>query len=228
MKKIMIVIGLLVILGIVGAILIIGGKDKKFNAYGIVTKVVSNTEVEIKEDNKIIGKAVIKLPIFDEGDKLEVAGLKKDYLVIDKVTYLNNDNNKQTLINNINNDLNLNGYKNNINIVTKKNNEEGPAVTKTKLLPLIVEKQEYDLNISAEDLFPNIGYTYNANSDIYYEFTSSDKFIVKEVKAIYDDKEEKLEYEFKDEILTFKNVGKVIYSVIIEYSNGDIINYFFI
>ena len=228
MNKIMITIGLLVILGIVGAILIIGGKDKKFNAYGIVTKVVSNTEVEIKEDNKIVGKAVIKLPIFDEGDKLEVAGLKKDYLVIDKVTYLNNDNNKQVLINNINNDLNLNGYKNSINIVSKKNNEEGFPAMQVKLLPIIVEKQEYDLNISVEDLFPNIGYTYNANSDSYYEFTSLDKFMVKDVKAIYDDKQEKLEYEFKDEILTFKNVGKVIYSVIVEYSNGDIINYYFI
>ena len=58
-------------------------------------------------------------------------------------------------------------------------------------------------------------------------FTSEDKFTVKEVTANYDDKKENLEYKFEDNTITFKSVGSVIYSVITEYENGDIINYLF-
>ena len=98
-------------------------------------------------------------------------------------------------------------------------------------LPIKLKNQEYDLNISPLEYFKikyeNMDYEYITISDSRILFTSEDKFTVKEVTANYDDKKENLEYKFEDNTITFKSVGSVIYSVITEYENGDIINYLF-
>ena len=73
-----------------------------------------------------------------------------------------------------------------------------------------------------------INYEYDNTDEHIIMFKSKDNFTVKEVTANYDNKKENLEYQFENNTITFNKVGTVIYSVIIEYENGDIINYLFV
>ena len=70
-------------------------------------------------------------------------------------------------------------------------------------------------------------YEYNTVNNSEIIITSQKKFIVKDVSIYYEDKIEKLEYTINNNSLKFDSKGSVIYSVIIEYENGDVLNYIF-
>ena len=223
MKKV--VIGISVIIIIVLVVLFIN-RDKSFKETAIVTDVISfsGVNVEVKGFNATIDSTVFKV-----GDKLEVEGIDK---TINKIKYLGTTKEeKSSIISNCEDDVKLLDYKSRVDIKQIADNGEGLSLININILPIKLKNQEYDLNISNSEYFKikyeNMDYEYITISDSSILFTSEDKFIVKEVTANYDDKKENLEYKFEDNKLTFNSVGSVIYSVIIEYENGDIINYLF-
>lgn len=223
MKKV--VIGISVIIIIVLVVLFIN-RDKSFKETATVTDVISfsGVNVEVKGFNATIDSTVFKV-----GDKLEVEGIDK---TINKIKYLGTTKEeKSSIISNCDDDVKLLDYKSRINITIKQNDGEGIGLMKIHNLPIKLKNQEYDLNISPLEYFEikyeNMDYEYVTISDFSILFTSEDNFTVKEVTANYDDKKENLEYKFEDNTITFNSVGIVVYSVVIEYENGDIINYLF-
>ena len=235
MKKFL--IGISVLIFVVLVVLFIN-RDKSFKCIATVTDIISfsssfvNVNLDIENNGKSIGTAVIDSTIFNVGDKLEVEGIKKDELIINKIKFLGTTKKeKSSIISNCDDDVKLLDYKSRINITIKQNDGEGIGLMKIHNLPIKLKNQEYDLNISPLEYFEikyeNMDYEYVTISDFSILFTSEDNFTVKEVTANYDDKKENLEYKFEDNTITFKSVGSVIYSVIIEYENGDIINYLF-
>lgn len=223
MKKV--VIGISVIIIIVLVVLFIN-RDKSFKETAIVTDVISfsGVNVEVKGFNATINSTVFKV-----GDKIEVEGVDK---TINKIKYLGTTKEeKSSIISNCEDDVKLLDYKSRVDIKQIADNGEGLSLININILPIKLKNQEYDLNISNSEYFKikyeNMDYEYITISDSSILFTSEDKFIVKEVTANYDDKKENLEYKFEDNTITFNSVGPVIYSVIIEYENGDIINYLF-
>ena len=220
MKKV--VIGISVIIIIVLVVLFIN-RDKSFKETAIVTDVISFSGVNVKVNGF---NTTIDSNVFKVGDKLEVEGIDK---TINKIKYLGTE--KSSIISNCDDDVKLLDYKNRVEIKSIIDNEEGISLININSLPVKLNNQEYDLNISPLEYFrikyENMDYEYITISDSRILFTSEDKFTVKEVTANYDDKKENLEYKFEDNKLTFNSVGSVIYSVIIEYENGDIINYLF-
>ena len=223
MKKV--VIGISVIIIIVLVVLFIN-RDKSFKETAIVTDVISfsGVNVEVKEFNAAIDSTVFKV-----GDKLEVEGIDK---TINKIKYLGTTKEeKSSIISNCDDDVKLLDYKSRVDIKQKVDNEDGPSLININILPIKLKNQEYDLNISPLEYFEikyeNMDYEYITISNSSILFTSEDKFTVKEVTANYDDKKENLEYKFEDNAISFNRVGAVVYSVVIEYENGDIINYLF-
>lgn len=220
MKKV--VIGISVIIIIVLVVLFIN-RDKSFKETAIVTDVISFSGVNVKVNGF---NTTIDSNVFKVGDKLEVEGIDK---TINKIKYLGTE--KSSIISNCDDDVKLLDYKSRVDIKQIADNGEGLSLININILPIKLKNQEYDLNISNSEYFKikyeNMDYEYITISDSSILFTSEDKFIVKEVTANYDDKKENLEYKFEDNKLTFNSVGSVIYSVIIEYENGDIINYLF-
>ena len=235
MKKFL--IGISVLIFVVLVVLFIN-RDESFKGIATVTDIISfsssfvNVNLDIENNDKSIGTAVIDSTIFNVGDKLEVEGIKKDELIINKIKFLGTTKKeKSSIISNCDDDVKLLDYKSRIDIKQIVDNSDGLSLININILPIKLKNQEYDLNISPLEYFEikyeNMDYEYITISDSSILFTSEDKFIVKEVTANYDDKKENLEYKFEDNKLTFNSVGSVIYSVIIEYENGDIINYLF-
>lgn len=235
MKKFL--IGISVLIFVVLVVLFIN-RDKSFKGIATVTDIISfsssfvNVNLDIENNGKSIGTAVIDSTIFNVGDKLEVEGIKKDELIINKIKFLGTTKKeKSSIISNCDDDVKLLDYKSRVDIKQIVDNSDGLSLININILPIKLKNQEYDLNISPLEYFEikyeNMDYEYITISNSSILFTSEDKFTVKEVSANYDDKKENLEYKFEDNTITFKSVGSVIYSVIIEYENGDIINYLF-
>ena len=231
MKKI--ILGIIIIIAIFIAIIFMNN-DKKFKGIATVTDVISfsSINVEIKDNDKIIGNAIINSNVFNIGDKLEVEGIKKDELIINKIKYLGTtEEEKNSIISNCEENPKLYDYKSKINIIGRYNNDDGISFIKIYNLPIKLNNQYYDLNISPLEYFEieyqDTIYEYMLISNYDIVFTSDDKFIVKEVVANYEDKKEFLEYKFEDNTLTFGAVDNAVYSVTIEYENGDIISYIF-
>ena len=235
MKKVL--IGLSVLIFILLIVLFIN-RDKTFKGIATVTDIISfsssfvNVNLDIENNDKSIGTAVIDSTIFNVGDKLEVEGIKKDELIINKIKFLGiTKEEKSSIISNCDDEVKLLDYKSRVDIKQMVDNEDGPSLININILPIKLKKQEYDLNISPLEYFEikyeKTDYEYYTISESTIMFTSEVKFTVKEVTANYDDKKENLEYKFEDNIITFNSAGSVIYSVIIEYENGDIINYLF-
>ena len=223
LKKVVIGISILII--IVLAILFINS-DKSFKETTTVTDVISfsSVNVEVKGFNTTINSTVFKV-----GDKLEVEGINK---TINKIKFLGTTREeKSSIISNCDDDVNLLDYKSRVDIKQIVDNEVGPSLINVNILPIKLKNQEYDLDISSLEYFEikyeKTDYEYNTISESTIMFKSQDKFKVKDVTANYDDKKENLEYKFEDNTITFNSVGSVIYSVVIEYENGDIINYLF-
>ena len=231
MKKI--ILGIIIIIAIFIATIFMNN-DKKFKGIATVTDVISfsSINVEIKDNDKIIGNAIINSNVFNIGDKLEVEGIKKDELIINKIKYLGTtEEEKSSIISNCEENPKLYDYKSKINIIGRYNNDDGISFIKIYNLPIKLNNQYYDLNISPLEYFEieyqDTIYEYMLISNYDIVFTSDDKFIVKEVVANYEDKKEFLEYKFEDNTLTFGAVDNAVYSVTIEYENGDIISYIF-
>lgn len=235
MKKFL--IGISVLIFVVLVVLFIN-RDESFKGIATVTDIISfsssfvNVNLDIENNGKSIGTAVIDSTIFNVEDKLEVEGIKKDELIINKIKFLGTTKEeKNSIISNCDDDVKLLDYKSRVDIKQIVDNEDGPSLININILPIKLKNQEYDLNISPLEYFEikyeKTDYEYNTISKSTIMFKSEDKFTVKEVTANYDDKKENLQYKFEDNTITFKSVGSVIYSVIIEYENGDIINYLF-
>ena len=223
MKKVVIGISLIIIIILV--VLFIN-RDKSFKETATVTDVISfsSANVEVKGFNATINSTVFKV-----GDKIEVEGIDK---TINKIKYLGTTKEeKSSIISNCEDDVKLLDYKSRVDVKQIADNGEGLSLININILPIKLKNQEYDLNISPLEYFEikyeYMDYEYITISDSSILFTSQDNFTVKEVTANYDDKKENLEYKFEDNTITFNSVGPVIYSVIIEYENGDIINYLF-
>lgn len=235
MKKVIfsIIFIIIVFMVILGAFYI--NKDKKFKATATVIDIISfsKIKVELKENNKIIGNSEINTTIFSDGDILEVEGLKNNNLTIDKIKFLGTtDKDKSRLISNIDKDVKLMEYEDMINIEARsKDSDEGISLINVHTLPVNIQNQEYHLNITPLDYFnikyKDMDYEYNTVNNSEIIITSQKKFIVKDVSIYYEDKIEKLEYTINNNSLKFDSKGSVIYSVIIEYENGDVLNYIF-
>ena len=235
MKKVIfsIIFIIIVFMVILGAFYI--NKDKKFKATATVIDIISfsKIKVELKENNKIIGNSEISTTIFSDGDILEVEGLKNNNLTIDKIKFLGTtDKDKSKLISNIDKDVKLMEYEDMINIEARsKDSDEGISLINVHTLPVNIQNQEYHLNITPLDYFnikyKDMDYEYNTVNNSEIIITSQKKFIVKDVSIYYEDKIEKLEYTINNNSLKFDSKGSVIYSVIIEYENGDVLNYIF-
>ena len=235
MKKFL--IGISVLIFVVLVVLFIN-RDESFKGIATVTDIISfsssfvNVNLDIENNGKSIGTAVIDSTIFNVGDKLEVEGIKKDELIINKIKFLGTTKKeKSSIISNCDDDVKLLDYKSRIDIKQIVDNSDGLSLININILPIKLKNQEYDLNISPLEYFEikyeNMDYEYITISNSSILFTSEDKFTVKEVTANYDDKKENLEYKFEDNAISFNRVGAVVYSVVIEYENGDIINYLF-
>lgn len=223
LKKVVIGISILII--IVLAILFINS-DKSFKETTTVTDVISFSSVNVEVKGF---KTTINSTVFKVGDKLEVEGINK---TINKIKFLGTTREeKSSIISNCDDDVNLLDYKSRVDIKQIVDNEVGPSLINVNILPIKLKNQEYDLDISPLEYFEikyeKTDYEYNTISEFTIMFKSQDKFKVKDVTANYDDKKENLEYKFEDNTITFNSVGSVIYSVVIEYENGDIINYLF-
>ena len=224
MKKVLIGISALIIVVLV--VLFIN-RVKSFKETATVTDIISfsSVDVEVKGFNATINSTVFKV-----GDKIEVEGIDK---TINKIKYLGTTKEeKSSIISNCEDDVKLLDYKSRVDITTKQNDEDGIGIMIVHNLPVKLNNQEYDLNISNLEYFEikyvNMDYEYDNTDEHIIMFKSEDNFTVKEVTANYDNKKENLEYQFENNTITFNKVGTVIYSVIIEYENGDIINYLFV
>ena len=224
MKKVVIGIGVIIIIILV--VLFIN-RDKSFKEEATVTDVISFSSVNVEVNGF---NATIDSNVFKVGDKLEVEGVDK---TINKIKYLGTTKEeKSSIISNCEDDVKLLDYKSRVDITTKQNDEDGIGIMIVHNLPVKLNNQEYDLNISNLEYFEikyvNMDYEYDNTDEHIIMFKSEDNFTVKEVTANYDNKKENLEYQFENNTITFNKVGTVIYSVIIEYENGDIINYLFV
>ena len=224
MKKVL--IGISALIFVVLVVLFIN-RDKSFKGIATVTDIISfsSVDVEVKGFNATINSTVFKV-----GDKIEVEGIDK---TINKIKYLGTTKEeKSSIISNCEDDVKLLDYKSRVDITTKQNDEDGIGIMIVHNLPVKLNNQEYDLNISNLEYFEikyvNMDYEYDNTDEHIIMFKSKDNFTVKEVTANYDNKKENLEYQFENNTITFNKVGTVIYSVIIEYENGDIINYLFV
>lgn len=224
MKKVL--IGINALIFVVLVVLFIN-RDKSFKGIATVTDIISfsSVDVEVKGFNATINSTVFKV-----GDKIEVEGIDK---TINKIKYLGTTKEeKSSIISNCEDDVKLLDYKSRVDITTKQNDEDGIGIMIVHNLPVKLNNQEYDLNISNLEYFEikyvNMDYEYDNTDEHIIMFKSEDNFTVKEVTANYDNKKENLEYQFENNTITFNKVGTVIYSVIIEYENGDIINYLFV
>ena len=224
MKKV--VIGISITIIVVLVVLFIN-RVKSFKETATVTDIISfsSVDVEVKGFNATINSTVFKV-----GDKIEVEGIDK---TINKIKYLGTTKEeKSSIISNCEDDVKLLDYKSRVDITTKQNDEDGIGIMIVHNLPVKLNNQEYDLNISNLEYFEikyvNMDYEYDNTDEHIIMFKSEDNFTVKEVTANYDNKKENLEYQFENNTITFNKVGTVIYSVIIEYENGDIINYLFV
>lgn len=224
MKKVL--IGISALIFVVLVVLFIN-RDKSFKGIATVTDIISfsSVDVEVKGFN-----ATINSTVFKAGDKIEVEGIDK---TINKIKYLGTTKEeKSSIISNCEDDVKLLDYKSRVDITTKQNDEDGIGIMIVHNLPVKLNNQEYDLNISNLEYFEikyvNMDYEYDNTDEHIIMFKSEDNFTVKEVTANYDNKKENLEYQFENNTITFNKVGTVIYSVIIEYENGDIINYLFV
>ena len=224
MKKVL--IGINALIFVVLVVLFIN-RDKSFKGIATVTDIISfsSVDVEVKGFN-----ATINSTVFKAGDKIEVEGIDK---TINKIKYLGTTKEeKSSIISNCEDDVKLLDYKSRVDITTKQNDEDGIGIMIVHNLPVKLNNQEYDLNISNLEYFEikyvNMDYEYDNTDEHIIMFKSEDNFTVKEVTANYDNKKENLEYQFENNTITFNKVGTVIYSVIIEYENGDIINYLFV
>ena len=235
MKKVIFSIIVIIIIFIVVIGVIYLNKDKKIKATATVIDTISfsKVKVELKDNNKIIGNSEINTTIFSNEDILEVEGLKNNEIVINKIKFLGTtEKDKSRIINNIEKDVKLIEYKNMINIEARaKDSDEGISLIKVHTLPINIQNQEYDLNITPIDYFnikyKNMDYEYNTVNNSEIIITGQQKYTVKDVFVYYEDKIEKLEYIINNNSLKFDSKGSVIYSVIIEYENGDILNYIF-
>lgn len=224
MKKVL--IGISALIFVVLVVLFIN-RDKSFKGIATVTDIISfsSVDVEVKGFN-----ATINSTVFKAGDKIEVEGIDK---TINKIKYLGTTKEeKSSIISNCEDDVKLLDYKSRVDITTKQNDEDGIGIMIVHNLPVKLNNQEYDLNISNLEYFEikyvNMDYEYDNTDEHIIMFKSKDNFTVKEVTANYDNKKENLEYQFENNTITFNKVGTVIYSVIIEYENGDVINYLFV
>ena len=224
MKKV--VIGISITIIVVLVVLFIN-RVKSFKETATVTDIISfsSVDVEVKGFNATINSTVFKV-----GDKIEVEGIDK---TINKIKYLGTTKEeKSSIISNCEDDVKLLDYKSRVDITTKQNDEDGIGIMIVHNLPVKLNNQEDDLNISNLEYFEikyvNMDYKYDNTDEHIIMFKSEDNFTVKEVTANYDNKKENLEYQFENNTITFNKVGTVIYSVIIEYENGDIINYLFV
>lgn len=224
MKKV--VIGISITIIVVLVVLFIN-RVKSFKETATVTDIISfsSVDVEVKGFNATINSTVFKV-----GDKIEVEGIDK---TINKIKYLGTTKEeKSSIISNCEDDVKLLDYKSRVDITTKQNDEDGIGIMIVHNLPVKLNNQEYDLNIYNLEYFEikyvNMDYEYDNTDEHIIMFKSKDNFTVKEVTANYDNKKENLEYQFENNTITFNKVGTVIYSVIIEYENGDIINYLFV
>ena len=235
MKKVIFSIIVIIIIFIVVIGVIYLNKDKKIKATATVIDTISfsKVKVELKDNNKIIGNSEINTTIFSNEDILEVEGLKNNEIVINKIKFLGTtEKDKSRIINNIEKDVKLIEYKNMINIEARaKDSDEGISLIKVHTLPINIQNQEYDLNITPINYFnikyKNMDYEYNTVNNSEIIITGQQKYTVKDVFVYYEDKIEKLEYIVDNNTLKFDSKGSVIYSVIIEYENGDILNYIF-
>ena len=132
MKKFL--IGISVLIFVVLVVLFIN-RDKSFKGIATVTDIISfsssfvNVNLDIENNGKSIGTAVINSTIFNVGDKLELEGIKKDELIINKIKFLGTTKEeKSSIISNCDDDVKLLDYKSRVDIKQIVDNEDGPSL----------------------------------------------------------------------------------------------------
>ncbi len=238
-KKTLIIIGVLVMIGM---IFLLRPKSEDLNIYQGVATVISAPsfkKVVVSIENNEKGKkkeAEIYSNIFWENDKVEVEYLNmKKATVIKKIEAIyDTESNKRKIISQISSDVSIRRYREQLEaIVTDANNEEAIKLEPFLALPEKLEGQRYELNLTPKEFleirYKHLDFTYGVNKDAIIEVTSDVNFEI--LSLDYIDKEEKknsLTYESDKNGFTIKAIGDgVIYSAILKFDNGDIINYIF-
>lgn len=237
-RNIMVISILIVILLVVGIVIgafFIKTKDTAFfgNATVIDTISFSKVVVEVKENDNIVGNATINTTIFSEGDLLEVEGTKGKEIKINKIKFKGTtEKEKRKIISNIDNDVKINEYKNMVSVEAMQNGyEDGISLMDVHAIPLKIQNQEYELNLTPLEYFnikyKNTDYEYITISDSKIEFSLQRKYKVVDVSLHVGDNSKKIDYKIENDIVKFNADESGVYSIVVEYENGDVLNYLF-
>lgn len=221
------------------------GDTNVYKGTALVVEAPSYKKVvaEIKDDeNVFIGKADINASVFGIGDKVNIEYVKRgnSYKItkIEAIALTTED--KLKLISSIRkNVVPLRDYREMINVVSAADNSElmveEDGIYPMYAIPEKLSNQVYDMKVTPIEFYQvmhdvhGINPTIEEDVDALVLFEKDAEFKILNFDSINEnDAKEKIDYELKDNSLSFKTVelGR-IYNLRVEFKNGDIINYIF-
>lgn len=238
-QRLIILFGLLIILGL---ILFFRKGPEDLNIYkGIATissspsfrKVIATIENN-QGENK--GQAEIYSNVFWTEDKVKVEYQKKEKKmeIIKIEAIINSSKDKSKIVSQIKSDVGIRKYREGMRATVKGiNSEDNIQLQPFLAFPEKLFNQLYDIKITPREFleltYGLSDFNYGVNKDAIIEIEGDDNFEILDLNYIdNEDNQKPLTYEKKNNGFTIKAMGnKVIYSAIIKFENGDIINYIF-
>lgn len=207
---------------------------KVYNGTAVIVESSSYSKIiaQIRDKKgRKVGNAEIYSNVFLKDDEIKVEYTKKGKNIsISKMMMdIDTNNEKTNIVNHIINDPTLKKYKEMF--------IEGPIIEeKFKFLYALPEKisgQYYDNLISPNDFFEILkkdfdSLSFIAQDEDIYLCSSDYDFHVLSVSNIYNGSTEDINFSKLYKSFSLYSVGHGIYSVRLEFKNGDIINYIFI
>lgn len=240
-KNIIIILVILVIIGGIGTFLLL--PDKKSETYHGIGTVISSlfeeATVEIKENDKVIGTALVYSNIFREEDNLKVEYTKNGKKIeITKIGLVNDTEEEKTnIIQNIKIDMTIRRYCNMMSgtiDISEKSGSFGAIMNLNNInaLPEKISNQHYNLtnlieyfrkeNVGESGIFIPI------EKGLLTTIKLTSNFKILSFENIADNMSKtNVTYTLNDKNISFNGLGLGIYSLRLEFENGDIINYLF-
>lgn len=199
----------------------------------IERRTASEVVVKLNEENKDVkNELIVYSNIFTEGDEINIhySKLGSQYIVTKVAPATESNSSKTHISSRISKDPTILKYLNKVSGTTT--NELFSTITPIIAMPTKLKGQVFNL-LSEEEYFQSYFY----NMDIAFIPISEndtatisllEDFNVISVENIYKDIRTELIYTYTTNTVSFKGMGKGLYSVKLSFKNGDIINFIFI
>ncbi len=227
---ILFLVGIAVVLGY----LLTSISYEKYEEVATVIERRSATELVVELDEepeqKIKNELIVYSNIFAIGDKINIEYSKiGSKYVVNRVSILES-NEKTYIASRITIDPTIIKYR---NIISGKIDRElSSSLNSIIAMPVKLKNQEFNL-IEPKEYFEMYYYNMNINFILVPENTEAKITLLKDFKVVSlenidEDVITNLEYNYINKSITFKGLGKGIYSLKLSFENGDIINYIFV